>query len=219
MLLSYIRMNGRADQRRAQPKGSSGTRDDLLRAARVCVREQGLAGATSREITAEAGANLAAITYHFGSKDELIAEALFGEIERRVRPALQGLEAAGDPAQLMLQTVQALLVEFERSKRDTLVYLEALLMATRDARYRRRALKLYRSVGDELAALIAALVADGAIPDWVEPEPMASLILSVANGVALQTRLDPSGPDHSAMAGQFAGLLLAASTAATAVGP
>lgn len=219
MLLSYIRMNRRADQRRAQPKGSSGTRDDLLRAARVCVREQGLAGATSREITAEAGANLAAITYHFGSKDELIAEALFGEIERRVRPALQGLEAAGDPAQLMLQTVQALLVEFERSKRDTLVYLEALLMATRDARYRRRALKLYRSVGDELAALIAALVADGAIPDWVEPEPMASLILSVANGVALQTRLDPSGPDHSAMAGQFAGLLLAASTAATAVGP
>ena len=219
MLLSYIRMNGRADQRRAQPKGSSGTRDDLLRAARVCVREQGLAGATSREITAEAGANLAAITYHFGSKDELIAEALFGEIERRLRPALQGLEAAGDPAQLMLQTVQALLVEFERSKRDTLVYLEALLMATRDARYRRRALKLYRSVGDELAALIAALVADGAIPDWVEPEPMASLILSVANGVALQTRLDPSGPDHSAMAGQFAGLLLAASTAATAVGP
>jgi len=219
MLLSYIRMNGRADQRRAQPKGSSGTRDDLLRAARVCVREQGLAGATSREITAEAGANLAAITYHFGSKDELIAEALFGEIERRLRPALQGLEAAGDPAQLMLQTVQALLVEFERSKRDTLVYLEALLMATRDAGYRRRALKLYRSVGDELAALIAALVADGAIPDWVEPEPMASLILSVANGVALQTRLDPSGPDHSAMAGQFAGLLLAASTAATAVGP
>jgi len=92
-------------------------------------------------------------------------------------------------------------------------------MATRDAGYRRRALKLYRSVGDELAALIAALVADGAIPDWVEPEPMASLILSVANGVALQTRLDPSGPDHSAMAGQFAGLLLAASTAATAVGP
>jgi hypothetical protein len=32
----------------------------------------------------------------------------------------------------------------------------------------------------------------------------------VANGVALQTRLDPRGPDHAAMAGQFASLLLAA---------
>ena len=212
-------MNTRTDQRRARPSGSSDTRDDLLDAARRCVRKHGLAGATSREITAEAGANLAAITYHFGSKDELIAEALFSEIERRVRPALEGLEGDGDPSQVMLEAVQVLLVEFERSKRDTVVYLEALLMATRDGRYRRRALVLYRRVGDRLAALMTELVADGAIPSWVEPRSMASLILSVANGVALQTRLDPTGPDHSAMAGQFAGLLLAAATGEPAPEP
>lgn len=205
-------MNDSVEQRRARGTGSSDTRDDLLRAARQCVRAHGLAGTTSRQIAAEAGANLAAITYHFGSKDELIAEALFGEIERRVRPALAVLGAEGEPAQLMLQAVQELLAEFERSKRDTLVYLEALLMATRDARYRRRALKLYRGVGDALASMVADMVADGVIPAWVEAEPMASLVLSVANGIALQTRLDPTGPDHSAMAGQFAGLLLAAST-------
>ncbi len=176
------------------------------------MREHGLAGTTSRQIAAQADANLAAITYHFGSKDELIAEALFGEIERRVRPALAVLGGDGEPAQLMLQAVQELLAEFERSKRDTLVYLEALLLATRDARYRRRALRLYRSAGDALASMIEGMAADGLIPGWVEAEPMASLVLSVANGIALQTRLDPSGPDHSAMAAQFAGLLLAAST-------
>ncbi|MGZ4705848.1 MAG: TetR/AcrR family transcriptional regulator [Acidimicrobiales bacterium] len=209
-------MNTEIDRRRTRGAGSSGTRDDLLRAARLCVREHGLAGATSRQITAEAGANLAAITYHFGSKDELIAEALFSEIERRVRPALTRLGAEGEPAQLMLQAVQELLAEFERSKRDTLVYLEALLMATRDARYRRRALKLYRGMGDALASMIDGLIADGVIPPWVEAEPMASLILSVANGIALQTRLDPTGPDQGAMAAQFAGLLLAASTSPAA---
>ena len=176
------------------------------------MRERGLAGTTSRQIAAQAGANLAAITYHFGSKDELIAEALFGEIERRVRPALAVLDGEGEPAQLMLLAVQELLTEFERSKRDTLVYLEALLMATRDARYRRRALKLYRGVGDALASMIDDMIADGVIPTWVEPAPMASLVLSVANGIALQTRLDPTGPHHSAMAAQFAGLLLATST-------
>jgi AcrR family transcriptional regulator len=175
------------------------------------VREHGLAGTTSRQIAAEAGANLAAITYHFGSKDELIAEALFGEIERRVAPALAVLATEGEPAPLMLLAVQELMAEFERSKRETLVYLEALLMATRDARYRRRALKLYRRVGDALTAMIDGMIADGLVPGWVEPEPMASLVLSVANGIALQTRLDPTGPDHSAMAAQFAGLLLAAS--------
>ncbi len=175
------------------------------------MREHGLAGTTSRQIAAEADANLAAITYHFGSKDELIAEALFGEIERRVAPALAVLGTEGEPAQLMLLAVQELLAEFERSKRDTLVYLEALLLATRDARYRRRALKLYRGVGAALAEMIEGMVDDGLIPAWVEAEPMASLVLSVANGIALQTRLDPTGPDHGAMAGQFAGLLLAAS--------
>src|SRR6476646_6502099 len=120
MLLSYIRMNHSVDQRRARGTGSSDTRDDLLRAACACVREQGLAGTTSRQIAAEAGANLAAITYHFGSKDELIAEALFGEIERRVRPALAVLATEGEPAQLMLLAVQELMAAFERSKRATL---------------------------------------------------------------------------------------------------
>ncbi len=46
------------------------------------------------------------------------------------------------------------------------------------------------------------------VPSWVDPPAMASLILSVANGVAFQTRLDPRGPDQVAMAGQFAMLLL-----------
>ena len=211
MLLSYIRMNDSAEQRRSRGSGSSDTRDDLLRAARRSVREHGLVGATSRQITTEAGANLAAITYHFGSKDELIAEALFGEIDRRVRPVLETLASEGDPTELMLQAVQELLAEFERSKRDTLVYLEALLMATRDARYRRRALAVYRGMGQALASMIEGMVAEGVIPPWVEPGPMASLILSMANGIALQTRLDPTGPDQTAMAGQFAGLLLAAS--------
>ena len=43
----------------------------------------------------EAGANLAAITYHFGSKDDLIAAALAAEIDRLVEPALAALEAKG----------------------------------------------------------------------------------------------------------------------------
>jgi AcrR family transcriptional regulator len=201
----------RPPRRRAAP-GSSVTRRQLIEAARRCVREKGLAGATSREITAAAGANLAAITYHFGSKDDLLAEALFAEIDRRVRPALELLDAGGDPATGMLQAVQELLAEFERSRRDTVVYLEALLLATRDARYRRRALKLYRSIGRRLEELVVHLRDEGVIPAWVEPAPMASLVLAVANGIALQTRLDPSGPRHDAIARQFAGLLLAAAT-------
>jgi AcrR family transcriptional regulator len=199
--------------RRLAAPGSSTTRRQLVEAARRCVREKGLAGATSREITAAAGVNLAAITYHFGSKDDLLAEALFAEIDRRVKPALELLDPDGDPTTGMIQAVQELMAEFERSRRDTVVYLEALLLATRDARYRRRALKLYRSIGRRLEELITGLRDSGVVPAWVEPAAMASLVLAVANGIALQTRLDPGGPRHDALAGQFAGLLLAAAAA------
>ncbi len=188
---------------------SERTRAALLDAARSVVRDHGLAGATSRQITSEAGANLAAITYHFGSKDELVAEALFDEIRRRVTPVLDALDEPGDPAQRMLGAVQELLAEFERSRRDTVVYLEALLLATRDAKYRRSALRIHRTISARLAGTIEELQAAGAVPAWVDPPAMASLILSVANGVAFQTRLDPRGPDQVAMAGQFALLLLA----------
>lgn len=190
---------------------ASSTRENLLDATRRCVRDRGLVGATSREITAAAGANLAAITYHFGSKDQLIAEALFGEIERRVVPALGAFEQDGSPAQTMLAVVQTLLAEFERSRNDAVVYLEALVMATHDPEYRDRARALFATIGDRLTAVIVELTDTGVIPTWVDARAMTSLLLAVANGIVLQTQLDPDGADQAALATQFAALLLAAS--------
>jgi AcrR family transcriptional regulator len=186
------------------------TRDDLLEAARTTVRHHGLAGATSRQITGAAGANLGAITYHFGSKDDLIAEALFGELQRRVAPALALLEGDDPPELRLLAVVQTLSEEFERARDDTVVYLEALLLAARDDRYRRQALGVYESLRRQLAETIGQLVERAQVPAWVDPDATAALIIAVANGIALQSALDPDGPDHRAMSGAFAMLLLAA---------
>jgi len=205
-------MNASSTPRRRSPApdpAAADTRARLLEAARTTVRDHGLAGATSRQITSTAGANLAAITYHFGSKDDLIAEALFDDLDRRVRPALALFDQAGDPTTALALAVQQLTAELDRSRDDALVYLESLLLATRDARYRRRALALYRDLGDRLAALLARLIDEGVVPSWVDPVPMASLVLAVANGIALQGSLDPKGPPPSSLAGQFAGLLVA----------
>lgn len=195
--------------RAADEARSADTREKLLSAARRCVRDHGLAGATSRQITQTAGVNLAAITYHFGSKDELVAEALFSDLERRISPVLELFDETDEPAEALLRAVQVLLAEFERSRPDTLLYLETLFLATRDARYRRSARRLSRDVRSRLRDHIAALIEQGTIPTWIEPEAMSALILAVANGIALQTCLDPTGPDAPVMAGQFAGLLLA----------
>jgi len=82
-------------------KAPRATKTRILDAAERLFAEQGFAGTSTRAITAAANANLAAINYHFGSKESLI-EAVFA---RRLEPInrerlewLDRLEAAGDPS-------------------------------------------------------------------------------------------------------------------------
>jgi AcrR family transcriptional regulator len=62
--------------RRSRGPGDDGTRQRLLAAAARTAADAGFGGATVREICRRAGANVAAVNYHFGSKDELLAQAL-----------------------------------------------------------------------------------------------------------------------------------------------
>lgn len=75
------------------------TRTAILAAAERLYADRGFGDVTLRDIVAEANVNLAAVNYHFGSKDELIAElfvtrslALNKERLRKLREA----EEAGD---------------------------------------------------------------------------------------------------------------------------
>ncbi len=51
-------------------------RERMLLAAITCLGRAGVAGATVRAIAREAGVNVAAISYYFGSKEALVATAL-----------------------------------------------------------------------------------------------------------------------------------------------
>ena len=67
-----------------------GTAESLLHAAQELFAERGYDGASIRAITARAGANLGAVTYHFGSK-----EALYhGVIQSKIQPVRDRLLAA-----------------------------------------------------------------------------------------------------------------------------
>ncbi len=55
---------------------SAGTREEILLATIACIERDGLDGLTVRAIAREASVNVAAINYHFGTKEKLIAEVL-----------------------------------------------------------------------------------------------------------------------------------------------
>jgi AcrR family transcriptional regulator len=72
----------------------------LLRTARRLFAEKGFDATSVREITREAGCNLGAITYHFGSKDALYAAVLadsFGGLVQRVDRAAVAATGGGVP--------------------------------------------------------------------------------------------------------------------------
>jgi AcrR family transcriptional regulator len=84
----------------------SETRAKLLDAAERLFAERGFEATSVRDITADAGCNVAAVNYHFGGKERLYLETfrqLLGELrDRRVQRIRADMDAAGDGATLEL---------------------------------------------------------------------------------------------------------------------
>ena len=78
-----------------------GNREALLAGAKRCLIEKGYARTTARDIAAASGVSLAAIGYHFGSKEALMNQAIYefvGEWGEEVQRALSAEgELAAEP--------------------------------------------------------------------------------------------------------------------------
>jgi AcrR family transcriptional regulator len=186
------------------------TRSQLIQATRDAIRDVGMGGATAREITGRASANLASIPYHFGSKDVLVAEALIAETRELVSPVLDLLSTGRPAAERAADAVVLLNDLFERSRGQVPVYLAALSASPHSPAVATGLSTLWSEVRAALAEDVAHQLDAGHLPGWVDPPAMAALILSLVNGVVIASVVDPEGPDHRAVAAQFLSLLLAA---------
>ena len=92
-----------------------GNREDLIAGAKRCLLDKGYAHTTARDIAAASGVSLAAIGYHFGSKDALLNQAVYeliGEWSEQLEHTLAGEGAlAGEPLQrfqaIMERTIES----------------------------------------------------------------------------------------------------------------
>src|SRR5262252_2857415 len=91
-----------------------GNREALLAGAKRCLIEKGYAATTARDIAAASGVSLAAIGYHFGSKDALLNQAVFESIGEWGQDLQDTLAAAGPV------TGEQPLAHFEAVMRQTL---------------------------------------------------------------------------------------------------
>jgi AcrR family transcriptional regulator len=92
-----------------------GNREALLLGAKQCLLEKGYTRTTARDIAAAAGVSLAAIGYHFSSKEALLTEALILAIDdwgMDFRHALMTVPDHADPAQRFEATWARLIETF-----------------------------------------------------------------------------------------------------------
>ncbi len=164
------------------------TRAELLAAARRVIQRDGFAAATVGEITREAGASLGLLNYHFGSKDEVVAEA-FAEIALGELAELE--EIARRPASATDRLVAYLDASEWGDRESWTMWIDAwggaprldTLQATL-ARY-----------AQGWRAALADVLADGASAgDWTceDPDETAALLVAAIDGIGLQSIIHPA---------------------------
>lgn len=195
-------------QRRAPEGTDTPARAALVSAVQHLLASHGVESLTSRAISEAAGTNLALITYYFGSKDSLIAEAMIATAQDLLDPVVAAL-GGPDPLTGLFHAVQELQRIVIANRRQLAPYIQCLATASVHeivgAKYR----TLHRDICHLLARIIAEQRAAGTLPPWIDPEAMAQLIVAVVNGVAAAAAIDPANTEPPAIGTQLVSLLLA----------
>lgn len=162
-------------------------RQTLLEGTLRCLERLPAEQVTARAIAGESGANLASISYHFGSKDELVTAAVIEGLDRwldDVAAVLAGLES-DDPRARFRQAGELLADTRHRNLGLARNLVGALARAQHDGRVRQRLADGFRRTRPAVAELLG-LGAD-------EPgDDAAALVLSLFYGLLFQVLLDPS---------------------------
>lgn len=145
-------------------EAESETRRRLIEASERLFAEKGFDVVSLRHITSEAGVNVAAVNYHFGSKEGLILEV----IRRRVQPInrrrleiLDRLEEAAAPGAVALEDVldayfRPVIGVFGESARERSVFFQIVgrCLAQDDERMSDWMMKEFREVFDRFTAAL-----------------------------------------------------------------
>ena len=70
------------------------TKDRILSAAEELFAQHGFAGTSLRQVTSQADVNIAAVNYHFGSKENLVNEVFRRRMDEMTADRMARLEAA-----------------------------------------------------------------------------------------------------------------------------
>lgn len=167
-----------------------GTREDLLTAARKCLAERGYAKTTVRDIVAASNTNLAAINYHFRTREALLTQAMTDVVAdaiATITAAIPDPDNANVAGRLRL--VWTTLTESFAADRELwLANVEALTAALRNPDLRAEITKAHRTARTRISEGLRTGTTVGARGSEDE---VAAVVLTLLDGLLMRWMVDP----------------------------
>jgi AcrR family transcriptional regulator len=182
-----------------EPSSDTGSKDKLLRGARSCIAEKGFAATSSRDIARAAGANVASINYHFGSKEALVNEALgqcFGMWNQRVEEAFEA--AAGlKPRDQLAAILRAAIDSLADLRSSVHACVESYAPALRSEELRERLAAGYAAVRESGVSVATKHMEEVGMAAPNNLAAITSVLMAVCDGLMLQWIADPAATPNA----------------------
>jgi AcrR family transcriptional regulator len=163
----------------------------IVEAMRRSVARRGTAGSTFDHVSREAGVSRGLLHYYFGTKEQLLVEAARRDCELRMElleHQLAGAQTADDFIDLMAQNLQETVREDPEFV--TLVF-ELFMLSRRNEDIAAEYRGLMQRMRGQVAAMLALAQGEGILRLHAEPEAIADVLFSLADGLALRMLADP----------------------------
>jgi AcrR family transcriptional regulator len=175
-----------------------GNREALLAGAKQCLLAKGYDRTTVRDITAAAGGvSMAAIGYHFGSREALLLEALVRALEEWGEAVGGMIASAGAPAVVNAETWDRILRGSREQRALWMASFEAFLQSERSPQLREMLARGQQEGRQGVTAWLSGIDEDAVPNDLVRS--MGSVQMALMSGLVSQALLDsenaPSGAE------------------------
>jgi AcrR family transcriptional regulator len=163
----------------------------IVDAMRRSVARRGSAGSTFDHVSREAGVSRGLLHYYFGTKEQLLVEAVRRDCElrlERLEAQLSTAKTADDYIDLMAQNLQ----ETVHDDPDfvTLVF-ELFTLSRRNEDIAVEYAGLMRRTREQLAGMLAAAEKEGVLRLHAPAEAVAEILFSLGDGLALRMLSEP----------------------------
>lgn len=165
-------------------------RSAILEGAIECVQTLGVSATTTRDIAAAAGGSLASIPYHFGSKDELMTEALLTAMVRFTdRIEEVAVSSAGDGPPSVARLMAVLLDSMEQSRPLLVSMMEGQVHALHAPALKERVAEHRRQLVERIGLLVRLTLGEHARD--ADVRTLSILALSLIDGLFMHWLMDP----------------------------